>query len=77
MGQHCIKTWSETQSLIAKNSAESELYGIVKASCEALGTVTLMEEMGKELNTRVHVDASAAKTELTCVPCSIISGTPM
>ena len=49
LGQHCIKTWSKTQSLIAKSSAESELYGIVKALCEALGTLTLMEELGKEL----------------------------
>ena len=41
LGQQCISTLSKTQSLIAKSSAESELYGIVKASCEALGTLTL------------------------------------
>ena len=51
-GQHCINTWAKTQSLIAKSSAESELYGIVKASCEALGTLTLVEELGKELKAR-------------------------
>ena len=44
MGQHCIKTWSKTQALIAKSSAESELYGVVKASCEALGSLTLAQE---------------------------------
>ncbi len=31
------------------------------ASCEALGTLTLLEELGAEATARVHVDASAAK----------------
>ena len=61
MGQHCIKTWSKTQALIAKSSAESELYGVVKASCEALGSLTLAQELGQEMKARVHVDATAAK----------------
>ena len=33
----------------------------MKASCEALGTLTLLEELGAEATARVHVDASAAK----------------
>ena len=28
-GDHCIKTWSKTQAVIAKSSAECELYGVV------------------------------------------------
>ena len=28
LGGHCIKTWSKTQAVIAKSSAESELYGV-------------------------------------------------
>ena len=51
----------KTQLLIAESSAESELYGIVKASCEALGTLTLAQELGGSLDARVHVDAAAAK----------------
>ena len=31
---HCIKTWSKTQAVIAKSSAESELYGAVRGACE-------------------------------------------
>ena len=62
VGYHCIKTWSKTQSVVAKSSAESELYGIVKASCEALGILTLMGELGQEMCSRVHVDAMAAKS---------------
>ena len=61
IGQHCVKAWSKTQAIIAKSSAEAELYGVVKASCEALGTLTLVEELGSESTARVHVDASAAK----------------
>ena len=61
LGQHCIKSWAKTQSLIARTSAESELYGIVKASCEALGALTLEQEPGGGLDARVHVDAAAAK----------------
>ena len=61
VGYHCIKTWPKTHSVVAKSSAESELYGIVKASCEALGTLTLMGELGQEMCSRVHVDATAAK----------------
>ena len=27
VGYHCIKTWAKTQAVVAKSSAESELYG--------------------------------------------------
>ena len=47
LGYHCIKAWSKTQALIAKSSAESELYGIAKASTEALGMLRLVEELGE------------------------------
>ena len=46
---------------MAKSSAESELYALVRASCEALGAHTLMDELGEEVKVRVHVDATAAK----------------
>ena len=37
LGSHCLKTWSKTQATIAKSLAESELFGVVRASCEWLG----------------------------------------
>ncbi len=61
MGYHCIKTWSKTLAVVAKSSAESKLNRIDKASCEALGTLTLMGELRREMSARVHVDANAAK----------------
>lgn len=36
-GCHLIKSWSKTQAVLAKSSAESELYGVVKCACEGLG----------------------------------------
>ena len=61
MGQHCIKTWSKTQSVIAKSSAESELYASVKSACEGLGLATLAKDMGHgDVMIKLHMDASAA-----------------
>ena len=60
-GSHCIKTWSKTQAVIAKSSAESGLYGVVRGACEALGTKTLCEDLGGSLRIVLEFDATAAK----------------
>ena len=60
IGKHCIKAWSKTQSIIAKSSAESELYGVIKGSSEALGLATMARDFGVEMTVQVHVDATAA-----------------
>ena len=60
LGKHCLKAWSKTQSIIAKSSAESELYGIIKGSSEGLGLVALVGDFGDLAKVRVHVDATAA-----------------
>lgn len=62
IGTHCIRTWSRTQNLIAKSSAEAELYASVRAACEALGVQTLLKDLGQELAACVHIDTSAAKS---------------
>ena len=62
IGNHCIKTWSKTQGLIAKSSAEAELYAAVRAASEALGVQTMLEDLGEKIDARVHIDASAAKS---------------
>ena len=61
IGEHCIKTWSKTQAVIAKSSAESELYGVVRGACEALGIKTLCQDMGSEVGIVLELDATAAK----------------
>ena len=61
IGQHCINTWSKTQAVIAKSSAESELYGVVRSACEGLGIKTLCKYMGADMGIRLELDATAAK----------------
>ena len=42
--RHPIKAYSKTQATIANSSAESELFGIVRATCEALGFLALAND---------------------------------
>ena len=60
LGKHCIKAWPKAQLIVAKSSGESEVYCIIKGSSEGLGLVTLAGDLGRELKTRVHADATAA-----------------
>ena len=61
IGNHVIKVWSKTQSVIAKSSAESELYGGIRGACEGLGISSLLRDLGDtEVKVRMHLDASAA-----------------
>ena len=60
LGGHLIRAYSNTQSIIAKSSAESELYGVVRASAEGLGILTLLSDFGaKDMRVSVGMDASA------------------
>ena len=61
VGSHCIKTWANTQATVAKSSAESELYAVVRGSTEGLGLITMAQDVGTELEVTVRIDANAAK----------------
>ena len=56
-----IKAYSKTQATVAKSSAESELFGIVKATCEALGFLASAADFGKCLKSSLHMGANAAQ----------------
>ena len=45
LGRHTLKGWSKTQNLIALSSGEFELYASLKASAEALGLVSLLQDL--------------------------------
>ena len=60
MGWHTIKTWSSTQATVAMSSGESELYALTKGASQALGFISLGQDLGQQLSARVHTDASAA-----------------
>ena len=59
-GSACVKSWSKTQATIATSSAESELIASVKGATEALGLVSLGEDLGIHFGVRLHIDAAAA-----------------
>ena len=60
LGQHMIKSWSTTQSVIALSSGEAEYYSMVKGGSVGLGAQAMLREMGVELNLVIKCDASAA-----------------
>ena len=50
--------WCKTQAVVALSSAEAELYGLVRASAEAMGLISMYKDLGTHMS--VLGDASAA-----------------
>ena len=46
-GSHLLKSWCKTQATVALSSAEAELYGLVRASAETLGLMSLYKDLGQ------------------------------
>ena len=62
-GNHSIKHWSSTQTLIALSSGEAEYYGCVRAASHLLGIKSMMQDLGSTgKRLRVKTDASVAKS---------------
>ena len=61
-GNHCIKTYSQTQETIALSPGESDFYGIAKAAAMGLGMKGMMEDPGVGVEVQVNTDSSAAKS---------------
>lgn len=66
IGIRPITIRSKTLAAIAKSSAESELYGIVRTTCESLGFMTLMADMGADMRVQLHMDAITARGIVDC-----------
>ena len=60
IGSHTIRGWSNTQKVIALSSGEAEYYGIVKGISEAMGTKSLLGDLGINMKIQVKEDSSAA-----------------
>ena len=65
MGDHVIKAWSSTQTVIALSTGEAELYALNKASAQGLGLQSLLMDLGIELEVRVHTDATTGRAIVT------------
>ena len=59
-GQHLIKSWSSTQSVVSLSSGEAEYYGVVRASGVGLGYQSLMADLGLKLPLRAWTDSTAS-----------------
>ena len=59
-GNHVIKSWSVTQSVIALSSGEAEYYGMVRGGSIGLGMKSMLKELGVNTRVRIKTDASAA-----------------
>ena len=61
IGSHLSRSYSKTQSVVAKSSGESELYAIIRASTEGLGIVSLLKDFGiPNATVGIGIDATAA-----------------
>ena len=52
--------WCKTQAVVALSSAEAVLYGLVRASAETMGLISMYKDLGTHMNGVVLGDASAA-----------------
>ena len=52
--------WCKTQAIVSLSSAEAELYGLVRASAECLGLMSVYGDLGTQVGGQVLGDASAA-----------------
>ena len=65
LGDHCVKTWSTTQSSPALSSCEAEYYALVDGASRALGVQAAAKELGiavEDLTIEAATDSSAAKS---------------
>ena len=60
MGNHCIKTWSSRQAVIALSSGEAEFYGVVKGASVLLGMLSVAKDLNIPLKGELWSDSSAA-----------------
>ena len=62
LGDHVLKTWSQTQAVIALSSGEAEYYGLVRGAANGQGLVSLINDFGIQRKLRVKTDAPVAKS---------------
>ena len=60
-GEHTIKTWSTSQSVVSLSSGEAEYYGMVRGAAQAIGIRSMLEDIGIKKTIVVKTDVSAAK----------------
>lgn len=59
-GDHCVKGWSKTQTLVASSSGESELYASLIVSAETFCSLAILKYLGWMLHGEAWGDAHVA-----------------
>ena len=65
LGDHAIKTWSSTQSVIALSTGEAEMYAINKTAASGMGGNSILHDLGVNLDLRAFTDATTGKSLVT------------
>ena len=60
MGSQLMKSWSSTQPVITLSSGKAELYGVVRASANGLGYLSLLAGFCIRIPMRVWTDSAAS-----------------
>ena len=58
LGDHMVKSWSTSQTVVALSTGEAELYALNKCAAQGLGLQSLMADLGVHLDVRLHTDAT-------------------
>ena len=61
LGSHTLKAYSRKHKIIARSSAEAELYAAALGASESKGIVSLLKEMGCEMKPALAIDAKATE----------------
>ena len=62
IGDHAIKTWSSTQTVVALSIGEVEMYAINKTAATGMGGQNILKDLGINLELRVFTDATTGKS---------------
>ena len=65
LGDHVVKSWSSSQSIIALSTGEAELYALNKAAATAMGLKSLLTDLGVDLEIKMFTDATTGKAMAT------------
>ena len=60
-GSHALKAYTRKQKIIARSSAEAELYAAALGASELKGIISLMKDLGYEKKPVLAIDAKAAE----------------
>ena len=61
LGNHCLKSWSSSQTVVALSSGEADFYSMTKAAAQGMGLQMLLQDMGIAVEIQLMTDADTGK----------------